>query len=56
MRAAPFRYRSLAERVLGVRAVYQEPSMQRSVSFEFMNRQLVWNQLSVRGPNALFMP
>lgn len=37
------RYRSVVDRLLGVRLVYIRPIMMRSVSFEFMNRQLVWS-------------
>ncbi|KAL8537629.1 hypothetical protein ACS0TY_012664 [Phlomoides rotata] len=40
------RYRSLIERVLKARLVYESPNMNRAVSFEYMNRQLVWNEFS----------
>lgn len=40
------KYRSLIERALGARLVYGTPNMNRSVSFEYMNRQLVWNEFS----------
>ncbi|KAJ3671926.1 hypothetical protein LUZ60_008005 [Juncus effusus] len=40
------RYRSIIERVLKARLVYESPNMNRSVSFEYMNRQLVWNEFS----------
>ncbi|XP_073318191.1 peroxisome biogenesis protein 2 [Primulina huaijiensis] len=40
------RYRSLIERALKARLVYESPHMNRSVSFEYMNRQLVWNEFS----------
>ncbi|KAF9613413.1 hypothetical protein IFM89_008243 [Coptis chinensis] len=40
------RYRSLIERALKARLVYGSPNMNRSVSFEYMNRQLVWNEFS----------
>ncbi|KAI8817923.1 Pex12 amino terminal region-domain-containing protein [Fimicolochytrium jonesii] len=36
------RYRSLVDRILGMRLVYKQREMSRQVSFEFMNRQLVW--------------
>eukprot|EP00842_Homolaphlyctis_polyrhiza_P000156 jgi/Hompol1/1140/HPOL_001069-RA len=36
------RYRSLIDRLLGMRVVYAHPTMSRSISFDFMNRQLVW--------------
>lgn len=34
------------ERLVGARLVYREPSMSRLVSFEYLNRQLVWQELS----------
>ncbi|KAL6539197.1 peroxisome assembly protein (Peroxin-2) [Orobanche gracilis] len=40
------RYRSLIERALQARLVYGTPHMNRAVSFEYMNRQLVWNEFS----------
>ncbi|XP_027069189.1 peroxisome biogenesis protein 2-like isoform X2 [Coffea arabica] len=40
------RYRSLIERLLRARLVYGSPNMNRAVSFEYMNRQLVWNEFS----------
>lgn len=40
------RYRSLVERFLCARLVYQKPNMNRAVSFEYMNRQLVWHEFS----------
>lgn len=42
------RYRNLIEKALRARLVYNSPHMNRSVSFEYMNRQLVWNEFSVR--------
>lgn len=39
-------YRSLPERIVRARAVYAEPVMSRVISFDYMNRQLVWNELS----------
>ncbi|KAK3005542.1 hypothetical protein RJ639_015967 [Escallonia herrerae] len=41
------RYRNLIERALQARLVYGSPHMNRAVSFEYMNRQLVWNEFSV---------
>jgi hypothetical protein len=38
--------RTLVERLVGARLVYREPSMSRLVSFEYLNRQLVWQELS----------
>ncbi|KAG5223020.1 Peroxisome assembly protein [Salix suchowensis] len=40
------RFRNLIERVLKARLVYGSPNMNRAVSFEYMNRQLVWNEFS----------
>ncbi|KAJ9692331.1 hypothetical protein PVL29_011405 [Vitis rotundifolia] len=40
------RYRNLIERALQARLVYGSPNMNRAVSFEYMNRQLVWNEFS----------
>ncbi|PPD80233.1 hypothetical protein GOBAR_DD22841 [Gossypium barbadense] len=40
------RYRNLIERSLQARLVYESPNMNRAVSFEYMNRQLVWNEFS----------
>ncbi|KAG2729021.1 hypothetical protein I3760_01G231400 [Carya illinoinensis] len=41
------RYRNLIERALRARLVYGNPNMNRAVSFEYMNRQLVWNEFSL---------
>ena len=38
--------RSVLERVLGARLVYERGSMARALSFEYLNRQLVWHELS----------
>ncbi|MBA0695036.1 hypothetical protein Goari_005273, partial [Gossypium aridum] len=40
------RYRNLIERALRARLVYESPNMNRAVSFEYLNRQLVWNEFS----------
>lgn len=37
------RYRTVADRVLGMRLTYASRALSRNVSFEFLNRQLVWN-------------
>lgn len=39
-------FRSLLERLLGARLVYTKGSMARALSFEYLNRQLVWHELS----------
>lgn len=41
------KYSSLLHRILGIRSVYKRTEMSRMISFEFMNRQLVWNALTV---------
>ncbi|KAA8540390.1 hypothetical protein F0562_024691 [Nyssa sinensis] len=40
------RYRNLIERAVQARLIYGSPNMNRAVSFEYMNRQLVWNEFS----------
>ena len=40
------RYRSVAERALGARLVHAREDMSRFVSLDFLNRQLVWRELS----------
>ncbi|KAI4331439.1 hypothetical protein MLD38_029626 [Melastoma candidum] len=40
------RNRNLIERALKARLVYDSPNMNRAISFEYMNRQLVWNEFS----------
>ncbi|KAL0090999.1 Pex12 amino terminal region-domain-containing protein [Phycomyces blakesleeanus] len=37
------KYRTLLDRILGMRLVYSKKSMNRQVSFEFLNRQMVWH-------------
>jgi len=39
-------YVSLIDRLLAIRLVYQFKTMSRQVSFEFMNRQLIWSSFS----------
>ncbi|CAI7738827.1 unnamed protein product [Closterium sp. NIES-53] len=51
-----FRFRTLPERLLGIRAVYAKPHMARAVSFEYMNRQLVWNEFSASHPYVTSLP
>jgi peroxin-2 len=40
------RYRSILERVLRTRLVYAQPSAPRAISYEYLNRQLVWAEVS----------
>ena len=40
------KYRNLLDRALQARLVYKEPDMLRVISFEYLNRQLVWQELS----------
>ncbi|EIE78571.1 hypothetical protein RO3G_03275 [Rhizopus delemar RA 99-880] len=37
------KYRMLIDRLLSMRLVYSKKSMNRQVSFEFLNRQMVWH-------------
>ncbi|GLC33108.1 hypothetical protein PLESTB_000369600 [Pleodorina starrii] len=39
-------YRSLLERLVGARLVWRQAAMSRVISFEYLNRQLVWQELS----------
>ncbi|MEW5311096.1 MAG: hypothetical protein WDW38_002839 [Sanguina aurantia] len=39
-------YRSLLERLLRARLVYRQPIMTRIISFEYLNQQLVWAEMS----------
>ncbi|GLI64871.1 hypothetical protein VaNZ11_008258, partial [Volvox africanus] len=39
-------YRSLLERLVGARLVWRQAAMNRIISFEYLNRQLVWQELS----------
>ncbi|CAD6267030.1 unnamed protein product [Miscanthus lutarioriparius] len=41
------RYKTIVERILKARLVYGGPNMNRAVSFEYMNGQLVWNEFSM---------
>jgi hypothetical protein len=41
------RYPSLLMRALGLRLVPSSPHLTKLVSYEFMNRQLVWNAFTV---------
>lgn len=49
------RYRTIADRLLGLRLVPARLLTTRSVSYEFMNRQMVWHAFTVR-INALPLP
>eukprot|EP01114_Cavostelium_apophysatum_P021434 TRINITY_DN7474_c0_g1_i1.p1 TRINITY_DN7474_c0_g1~~TRINITY_DN7474_c0_g1_i1.p1 ORF type:complete len:322 (-),score=35.84 TRINITY_DN7474_c0_g1_i1:569-1534(-) len=40
------KYVSLITRLLSMRLMYRAPSMQRQLSFEFMNQQLVWHEFT----------
>ena len=41
-------YRTLVERMLSMRLVYARRVMNRQISFEFLNRQLIWHTFTVR--------
>lgn len=40
------KYRTITDRLLGMRLIYANRALHRHVSFEFLNRQLVWNALT----------
>ncbi|KDN52627.1 hypothetical protein K437DRAFT_232002 [Tilletiaria anomala UBC 951] len=40
------KYRTLADRILGIRLIYAKRTVHRNVSFEYLNRQLVWHALT----------
>ncbi|KAI0053013.1 hypothetical protein FA95DRAFT_1601369 [Auriscalpium vulgare] len=44
------RYRTLADRLLGMQLVPARPLIRRDVSYEFMNRQMVWHAFTVSKP------
>jgi len=46
-----FRYPSLLMRALGLRLVPSSPHLAKLVSYEYMNRQLVWNAVTVSLPS-----
>jgi peroxin-2 len=41
------KYRNLADRIMGMRLVFAKRLMLRQVSFDYMNRELVWNGFAV---------
>ena len=41
-----FRYRSVAERVFGAQLSHSRDDMSRILSLDFLNRRLVWRELS----------
>jgi hypothetical protein len=42
------RCRTIADRILGLRLVPSRALLNRNVSYEFMNRQMVWHAFTVR--------
>lgn len=48
-------YRSPLERILSLRLIYRQRHLARFVSFEFLNRQLVWEAFTVSFPFARTM-
>ncbi|OBZ76082.1 Peroxisomal biogenesis factor 2 [Grifola frondosa] len=50
------RYRTVADRLLGMRLVSARKLAKREVSYEFMNRQMVWHAFTVRIPALLTPP
>ena len=47
LRLVAIRYLSLIHRILGIRLVYKITNSKRFISFEYMNRQLVWHGFTV---------
>ena len=45
---ACLRYRTIVDRLLGMRLVPARRLVKRDVSYEFMNRQMVWHAFTVR--------
>jgi len=41
-------YRTVADRVLAMRMVYRQQNMIPAVTFDFQNRQLMWQSFTVR--------
>lgn len=41
------KYRTVTDRLLGMRLTYAERTLNRNVSFEYLNRQLVWHAFTV---------
>lgn len=50
------KYRTIADRLLGMRLTYANRALNRNVSFEFLNRQLVWNAFTVCGSSHAGIP
>ena len=48
------RYRTITDRILGLKLVPSRTLLNRNVSYEFMNRQMVWHAFTVRLRSALF--
>jgi len=42
------RYRTTVDRLLGMKLVPSRRQVRRSVSYDFMNRQMVWHAFTVR--------
>lgn len=49
------RYRTLVDRILGMRLIYAQRSITPNVSFEFLNRQLVWEAFTVRSCSGMII-
>ena len=41
------KYRTVIERLLNIQLKYLNPNLNRMITFDFMNQQIVWNALSV---------
>jgi len=44
------RYRTTVDRLLGMKLVPSRRLVRRNVSYDFMNRQMVWHAFTVRFP------
>ena len=49
------RYRTLTDRLLGMRLVPSTRIVRREVSYEFMNRQMVWHAFTVSHVSQLYV-
>jgi hypothetical protein len=49
-----YRYRTIADRILNMTLVPSRRLVKRDVSYEFMNRQMVWHAFTVSNPYPKF--
>lgn len=48
-----YRYRTIADRLFNMRLIPARRLVQRDVSYEFMNRQMVWHAFTVRSSSYI---